>query len=66
MTQGLVNENSAKSSSLALGQGQMAGRVTENSVILQSRLTNGLVLINGDLPGCRLMKKNGQMREPSE
>lgn len=34
------------------GQGEMAGRVTENSVILQSRLTKGNTLINGDLPGC--------------
>lgn len=35
----------------SLGQGQMAGRVTENSVILQSRLTSGTELIEGDLPG---------------
>ncbi|MCF7973632.1 MAG: alkaline phosphatase D family protein [Phycisphaerae bacterium] len=35
----------------ALGQGQMAGRVTANSVILQSRLTLGTELIEGDLPG---------------
>ncbi len=35
----------------SLGQGQMAGRVTENSVILQSRLTKGNKLIKGDLPG---------------
>jgi len=35
----------------SLGQGQMAGRVTENSVILQSRLTRGTELIEGDLPG---------------
>jgi alkaline phosphatase/alkaline phosphatase D len=34
------------------GQGEMAGRVTENSVILQSRLTKGNELIDGDLPGC--------------
>lgn len=33
------------------GQGEMAGRVTETSVILQSRLTQGKTLINGDLPG---------------
>jgi alkaline phosphatase/alkaline phosphatase D len=33
------------------GQGEMAGRVTETSVILQSRLTKGNKLINGDLPG---------------
>lgn len=35
----------------SLGQGQMAGRVTENTVILQSRLTQGDALIKGDLPG---------------
>lgn len=35
----------------SLGQGQMAGRVTENNVILQSRLTRGTELIEGDLPG---------------
>jgi len=34
-----------------LGQGQMAGRVTESSVILLSRLTQGDELIKGDLPG---------------
>jgi len=34
-----------------LGQGQMAGRVTEDSVILQSRLTAGTHLVNGDMPG---------------
>lgn len=36
---------------LTLGQGQMAGRVTESSVILQSRLTDGSELVDGDLPG---------------
>lgn len=35
----------------SLGQGQMAGRVTEDSVILQARLTQGHELIEGDLPG---------------
>jgi alkaline phosphatase/alkaline phosphatase D len=35
----------------SLGQGQMAGRVTGDSVILQSRLTKGMKLIDGDLPG---------------
>jgi len=33
------------------GQGEMAGRVTETSAILQSRLTQGAALIDGDLPG---------------
>ena len=42
---------SAAASSLDHGQGEMAGRVTETSVILQSRLTQGATLINGDLPG---------------
>lgn len=35
----------------SLGQGQMAGRVTETSVILQARLTLGTHLVDGDLPG---------------
>ena len=35
-----------------LGQGQMAGTVTETSVILQARLTRGDRLRNHDLPGC--------------
>ncbi len=34
------------------GQGEMAGRVTEKNVILQSRLTQGTHLVDGDLPGC--------------
>ena len=38
-------------SSLDHGQGEMAGRVTETSVILQSRLTKGAKLVDGDLPG---------------
>ena len=33
------------------GQGEMAGEVTETSVILQSRLTQGRALVDGDLPG---------------
>ncbi len=33
------------------GQGEMAGRATETSVILQSRLTQGTALTDGDLPG---------------
>ncbi len=33
------------------GQGEIAGRITETSVILQSRLTQGKTLIDGDLPG---------------
>jgi alkaline phosphatase/alkaline phosphatase D len=33
------------------GQGEMAGRVTDTSAILQSRLTQGATLIKGDLPG---------------
>lgn len=42
---------SVESESLSLGQGQLAGLVTEESVILQSRLTQGAALIDGDLPG---------------
>ena len=33
------------------GQGEMAGEVTATSVILQSRLTRGAALVDGDLPG---------------
>ena len=33
------------------GQGEMAGEVTDTSVILQSRLTQGDQLVDGDLPG---------------
>ncbi len=40
-------------SAVDLGQGQMAGRVTETSVILHSRLTQGTALVKGDLPGSR-------------
>ena len=35
------------------GQGEIAGEVTTTSVILQSRLTRGSTLVNGDLPGAR-------------
>ena len=33
------------------GQGEIAGEVTTTSVILQSRLTVGSELVEGDLPG---------------
>jgi len=33
------------------GQGEIVGRVTETTAILQSRLTKGTALVNGDLPG---------------
>ena len=33
------------------GQGEMAGEVTADSVILQSRLTTGDGLVDGDVPG---------------
>lgn len=36
---------------LTNGQGEMAGEVTADSVILQSRLTDGSRLVDGDLPG---------------
>ncbi|MCZ6634748.1 MAG: alkaline phosphatase D family protein [bacterium] len=36
---------------VAHGQGEMAGEVMQTSVILHSRLTNGIRLVNGDLPG---------------
>jgi len=47
-----VNLQAGAASSPDHGQGEMAGRVTETSVILQSRLTKGAKLIDGDLPGC--------------
>ena len=37
--------------SITTGQGEMAGEVTTNSVIVQSRLTTGNTLVEGDLPG---------------
>ncbi len=37
------------------GQGEMAGEVTTTSVILQSRLTVGSELVEGDLPGAEGM-----------
>ncbi|MDA0709028.1 MAG: alkaline phosphatase D family protein [bacterium] len=33
------------------GQGEMSGEVTQTSAIIQSRLTKGSELLNGDLPG---------------
>jgi alkaline phosphatase/alkaline phosphatase D len=35
------------------GQGEMAGEVTAESVILQSRLTTEAVIVDGDVPGAR-------------
>jgi len=36
---------------ISLAHGSMAGEVTANSVILQTRLTSGTTLIDGDMPG---------------
>ncbi len=36
---------------ITAGQGEMSGEVTATSVILQSRLTTGSGLVDGDLPG---------------
>ena len=36
---------------IELGQGIMAGTITPDSAILQTRLTGGTRLVNGDLPG---------------
>ncbi|MHC4509315.1 MAG: PhoD-like phosphatase N-terminal domain-containing protein [Planctomycetota bacterium] len=47
----LIVTVTAAASSLDHGQGEMAGRATETSVILQSRLTQGAKLVDGDLPG---------------
>ena len=33
------------------GQGEIAGEVTADSVILHSRLTTGAVIVDGDVPG---------------
>ena len=33
------------------GQGEIAGEATTTSIILQSRLTVGTELVDGDLPG---------------
>ena len=37
---------------IANGQGEMAGEVTQTTAIVQSRLTWGRKLLYGDLPGC--------------
>jgi alkaline phosphatase D len=50
----LIVSSNIRGQEISLGQGQMAGEPTETSVILQSRLTAGDKLIDGDLPG-----KNG-------
>ena len=36
---------------ISLGQGMMAGEVTRSRVILHARLTQGEVLVDGDMPG---------------
>lgn len=36
---------------ITTGQGDIAGEVTTDSVILQSRLTTGTALVESDLPG---------------
>ncbi|MCB1062185.1 MAG: alkaline phosphatase D family protein [Verrucomicrobiae bacterium] len=47
----LLSLISSISAELTNGQGEMAGEATATSVILQSRLTDGDKMIDGDLPG---------------
>ncbi len=42
-----------ESNPITNGQGEIAGEVTTESVILQSRLTMGDALVDGDLPGAK-------------
>ena len=44
-------DGDAESVQVANGQGEIAGEVTEDSVILQSRLTTTGGFVDGDLPG---------------
>ncbi len=44
-------ETAAQGGAIRNGQGEMAGEVTDSSVILQSRLTKGNGLVDGDLSG---------------
>lgn len=47
----LLTGGTVSAADLSIGQGVMAGEVTETSAILQSRLTRGTALVDGDLPG---------------
>ena len=47
----LFQQVPSQAADIVLGQGMMAGEVSKTSVILQTRLTQGNQLINGDLPG---------------
>ncbi len=51
------SDNTLMKQDIFNAQGEIAGEVTQNSVILQSRLTANDTLINGDIPG-----KNGIAR----
>ena len=46
-----LTEHAARAEAIHHGQGEMAGEVTDSTVILQSRLTQGNQLVDGDLPG---------------
>ncbi len=48
---GCVGEPARDPITITNGQGEIAGEVTADSVILQSRLTTEAVLVNGDVPG---------------
>lgn len=47
----LLNLSTPAIAQLSIGQGIMAGEVTQNSAILQSRLTKGTQLVKNDLKG---------------
>ena len=47
----LLTGGTLSAADLSIGQGVMAGEVTATGVILQSRLTRGTALVDGDLPG---------------
>ena len=47
----LFQQVPSQAADVVWGQGMMAGEVSKTSVILQTRLTQGNQLINGDLPG---------------
>ena len=47
----IMSCNAKEEVNIKLGQGIMAGEVTQNSVILQARLTDADTLVNDDIPG---------------
>ncbi len=47
----LITLSTAGNGQIFLGQGIMAGEISEHTAILQTRLTSSDTLIDGDLPG---------------